>query len=203
MLPWWRTYKSRLVLFPLLNIGFIFSSPSCFIFFLFFVSSFSLLFFSQNAFVCNLESHWFCLRRINNVFYILNSLYEQPVLLSDFALEASISSFKEGGEKKKRKITCSVDASALFFCLTLCYERTRVLRLVRLPLLFVSLCRLSHFTCAGPSSSAHASGWWDPAVGEGGFSSIHPSPRPFFPLWSRCPFWLLSFVFCCFSTFRV
>ena len=49
------------------------------------------------AFVCNLQSHWFAIRRINNKWFNLNSLYSSPRHVSDFYLNAYMAQLRGEG----------------------------------------------------------------------------------------------------------
>ncbi|CAI9098382.1 OLC1v1035015C1 [Oldenlandia corymbosa var. corymbosa] len=51
----------------------------------------------ENAFICNLQSHWFCIRKVNGEWYNFDSLYAAPEHLSKFYLSAYLSSLKGSG----------------------------------------------------------------------------------------------------------
>ena len=52
----------------------------------------------ESGFICNSSSHWFSIRKINNIWYNLNSTNRQgPEIISDFYLSAFLYSVKEGG----------------------------------------------------------------------------------------------------------
>ncbi|GAQ79023.1 Ataxin-3 [Klebsormidium nitens] len=51
----------------------------------------------QEAFLCNLQQHWFTIRKIGSEWYNMNSLYPAPVHLSQFYLAAYLGSLKDGG----------------------------------------------------------------------------------------------------------
>ncbi|KAJ7530808.1 hypothetical protein O6H91_14G020100 [Diphasiastrum complanatum] len=52
---------------------------------------------NQNAFICNLQEHWFAIRKVSNEWYNFNSLYAAPEHLSNFYLSAYLDSLKENG----------------------------------------------------------------------------------------------------------
>ena len=49
------------------------------------------------AFVCNLQHHWFAIRRINDKWFNLNSLYSSPRHVSDFYLNAYMAQLRGEG----------------------------------------------------------------------------------------------------------
>ena len=49
------------------------------------------------AFVCNLQEHWFAIRRINGKWFNLNSLYSSPRHVSDFYLNAYMAQLRGEG----------------------------------------------------------------------------------------------------------
>lgn len=51
----------------------------------------------ENAFICHLHDHWFCIRKVNGEWYNFDSLYPAPEHLSKFYLSAYLSSLKELG----------------------------------------------------------------------------------------------------------
>ncbi|KAL3531733.1 hypothetical protein ACH5RR_005254 [Cinchona calisaya] len=51
----------------------------------------------ENAFICHLQNHWFCIRKVNGEWYNFNSLYAAPEHLSKFYLSAYLSSLKDSG----------------------------------------------------------------------------------------------------------
>lgn len=51
----------------------------------------------ENAFICHLQNHWFCIRKVNGEWYNFDSLYPAPEHLSKFYLSAYLSSLKELG----------------------------------------------------------------------------------------------------------
>ncbi|EPS59008.1 hypothetical protein M569_15805, partial [Genlisea aurea] len=52
---------------------------------------------TENAFVCHLQDHWFCIRRVNGEWYNFDSLYAAPEHLSKFYLSAYLDSLKGFG----------------------------------------------------------------------------------------------------------
>lgn len=53
---------------------------------------------NKKAFICNNAAHWIAIRKINGVWYNLNSLgMRLPEIISDFYLSAFIMSVKECG----------------------------------------------------------------------------------------------------------
>lgn len=52
---------------------------------------------SENAFICHLEDHWFCIRKVNGEWYNFDSLYAAPEHLSKFYLSAYLDSLKGFG----------------------------------------------------------------------------------------------------------
>ncbi|KAL2533823.1 Ataxin-3-like protein [Abeliophyllum distichum] len=51
----------------------------------------------ENAFICHLEDHWFCIRKVNGEWYNFDSLYAAPEHLSKFYLSANLDSLKGFG----------------------------------------------------------------------------------------------------------
>lgn len=51
----------------------------------------------ENAFICHLQNHWFCIRKVNGEWYNFDSLYPAPEHLSKFYLSAYLSSLKGSG----------------------------------------------------------------------------------------------------------
>ncbi|XP_008798957.1 ataxin-3 homolog [Phoenix dactylifera] len=51
----------------------------------------------ENAFICHLHDHWFCIRKVNGEWYNFNSLYPAPEHLSKFYLSAYLDSLKGSG----------------------------------------------------------------------------------------------------------
>ena len=51
----------------------------------------------ENAFICHLQDHWFCIRRVNGDWYNFDSLYAAPEHLSKFYLSAYLDSLKGAG----------------------------------------------------------------------------------------------------------
>ncbi|VAH81810.1 unnamed protein product [Triticum turgidum subsp. durum] len=49
------------------------------------------------AFICHLQDHWFCIRKVNEEWYNFNSLYPAPEHLSKFYLSAFIDTLKGAG----------------------------------------------------------------------------------------------------------
>jgi len=49
------------------------------------------------GFICNREAHWFAIRKINGLYWNLNSTLERPVQISHFRLAAEIESFQRSG----------------------------------------------------------------------------------------------------------
>jgi Ataxin-3 len=49
------------------------------------------------AFICHLQDHWFCIRKVNGEWYNLNSLYPAPEHLSRFYLSAFLDTLKGSG----------------------------------------------------------------------------------------------------------
>lgn len=52
---------------------------------------------SENAFICHLENHWFCIRKVNGEWYNFDSLLPAPQHLSKFYLSAYLDSLKGFG----------------------------------------------------------------------------------------------------------
>ncbi|KAE8692426.1 putative ataxin-3-like protein [Hibiscus syriacus] len=51
----------------------------------------------ENAFICHLNDHWFCIRKVNGEWYNFNSLYTAPEHFSRFYLSAYLDSLKGSG----------------------------------------------------------------------------------------------------------
>ncbi|GMH23042.1 hypothetical protein Nepgr_024885 [Nepenthes gracilis] len=51
----------------------------------------------ENAFICHLHDHWFCIRKVNGEWYNFDSLYAAPEHLSKFYLSAYLDSLKGAG----------------------------------------------------------------------------------------------------------
>lgn len=51
----------------------------------------------ENAFICHLQDHWFCIRKVNREWYNFDSLYAAPQHLSKFYLSAYLDSLKGFG----------------------------------------------------------------------------------------------------------
>ncbi|KAJ9185319.1 hypothetical protein P3X46_004967 [Hevea brasiliensis] len=51
----------------------------------------------ENAFICHLHDHWFCIRKVNGEWYNFDSLYAAPEHLSKFYLAAYLDSLKSNG----------------------------------------------------------------------------------------------------------
>ncbi|KAG0623684.1 hypothetical protein M758_3G193500 [Ceratodon purpureus] len=51
----------------------------------------------QSAFICHLQAHWFCIRRVGEKWYNFNSLYPAPEYLSNFYLSAYLDTLKNSG----------------------------------------------------------------------------------------------------------
>jgi ataxin-3 len=51
----------------------------------------------QKAFICNLQAHWFCIRKVDDRWYNFNSLYPAPQHLSNFYLSAYLDTLKTSG----------------------------------------------------------------------------------------------------------
>ncbi|KAH1039884.1 hypothetical protein J1N35_041627 [Gossypium stocksii] len=51
----------------------------------------------ENAFICHLHDHWFCIRKVNGEWYNFNSLYTAPEHFSKFYLSAYPDSLKGAG----------------------------------------------------------------------------------------------------------
>jgi len=50
-----------------------------------------------DGFICNKMSHWFAIRKINGIFWNLNSTAEKPVQISHFRLAAEIEALRTAG----------------------------------------------------------------------------------------------------------
>ncbi|KAF4356977.1 hypothetical protein F8388_015953 [Cannabis sativa] len=51
----------------------------------------------ENAFICHLHDHWFCIRKVNGEWYNFDSLYAAPMHLSKFYLSAYLDTLKGAG----------------------------------------------------------------------------------------------------------
>ncbi|XWS67186.1 hypothetical protein CRYUN_Cryun05aG0266000 [Craigia yunnanensis] len=51
----------------------------------------------ENAFICHLHDHWFCIRKVNGEWYNFDSLYAAPQHFSKFYLSAYLDSLKGSG----------------------------------------------------------------------------------------------------------
>ncbi|KAF8042258.1 hypothetical protein BT93_A0778 [Corymbia citriodora subsp. variegata] len=51
----------------------------------------------ENAFICHLQDHWFCIRKVNGEWYNFDSLFAAPQHLSKFYLSAYLDSLKGFG----------------------------------------------------------------------------------------------------------
>ncbi|KAL9336848.1 hypothetical protein Peur_071336 [Populus x canadensis] len=51
----------------------------------------------ENAFICHLHDHWFCIKKVNGEWYNFDSLYAAPQHLSKFYLAAYLDSLKNSG----------------------------------------------------------------------------------------------------------
>ncbi|XP_071697785.1 ataxin-3 homolog [Rutidosis leptorrhynchoides] len=51
----------------------------------------------ENAFICHLQDHWFCIRKVNGEWYNFDSLYAAPEHLSKFYLSAYLDTLKGSG----------------------------------------------------------------------------------------------------------
>ncbi|KAL8504853.1 hypothetical protein ACS0TY_016150 [Phlomoides rotata] len=51
----------------------------------------------ENAFICHLQDHWFCIRKVKGEWYNFDSLYPAPEHLSKFYLSAYLDSLKGFG----------------------------------------------------------------------------------------------------------
>ena len=51
----------------------------------------------ENAFICHLHDHWFCIRKVNGEWYNFDSLYASPMHLSKFYLSAYLDTLKGSG----------------------------------------------------------------------------------------------------------
>lgn len=50
-----------------------------------------------NGFICNRESHWFAIRKINGRYWNLNSMQDRPEIISHFRLAAEIQGLQDAG----------------------------------------------------------------------------------------------------------
>lgn len=51
----------------------------------------------ENAFICHLQDHWFCIRKVNGEWYNFDSLYAAPQHFSKFYLSAYLDSLRGSG----------------------------------------------------------------------------------------------------------
>ncbi|CAN6576202.1 unnamed protein product [Malus baccata var. baccata] len=51
----------------------------------------------ENAFICHLQDHWFCIRKVSREWYNFDSLYAAPLHLSKFYLSAYLDTLKGSG----------------------------------------------------------------------------------------------------------
>ncbi|KAL6138832.1 PREDICTED: ataxin-3 homolog [Fragaria vesca subsp. vesca] len=51
----------------------------------------------ENGFICHLQDHWFCIRKVNGEWYNFDSLYAAPLHLSKFYLSAYLDTLKGSG----------------------------------------------------------------------------------------------------------
>lgn len=51
----------------------------------------------ENAFICHLHNHWFCIRKVNGEWYNFDSLYAAPQHLSKFYLSAYLDTLRGSG----------------------------------------------------------------------------------------------------------
>lgn len=51
----------------------------------------------ENAFICHLHDHWFCIRKVNGEWHNFDSLYAAPMHLSKFYLSAYLDTLKGSG----------------------------------------------------------------------------------------------------------
>jgi len=66
------------------------------------------------GFICNRDSHWFAIRKINGRYWNLNSTKERPEFISQFRLAAEIQGFQEAGYS----VFCVVDKKLPPPCIT-------------------------------------------------------------------------------------
>lgn len=52
---------------------------------------------AESGFICHLEDHWFCIRKVNGEWYNFDSLYAAPEHLSKFYLSAYLDTLKSSG----------------------------------------------------------------------------------------------------------
>jgi len=60
----------------------------------------------MEGFICNRESHWFGIRKINDTYYNLNSTLERPEVISHFKLAAEMEALQSAGYS----VFCVVDS---------------------------------------------------------------------------------------------
>lgn len=51
----------------------------------------------ETAYICHLQNHWFCIRKVNGEWYNFNSLYAAPEHLTKFYLSAYLDTLKGAG----------------------------------------------------------------------------------------------------------
>ncbi|XP_078427643.1 josephin family protein [Wolffia australiana] len=51
----------------------------------------------ESAYICHLQNHWFCIRKVNGEWYNFNSLYPAPEHLTKFYLSAYLDSLRSSG----------------------------------------------------------------------------------------------------------
>lgn len=51
----------------------------------------------ENGYICHLQNHWFCIRKVNGEWYNFNSLYAAPEHLTKFYLSAYLDSLRSSG----------------------------------------------------------------------------------------------------------
>ncbi|CAA7389848.1 unnamed protein product [Spirodela intermedia] len=51
----------------------------------------------ENGYICHLQNHWFCIRKVNGEWYNFNSLYAAPEHLTKFYLSAYLDSLMSSG----------------------------------------------------------------------------------------------------------
>lgn len=64
---------------------------------------------NMDGFICNRQSHWFAIRKINGKYWNLNSTLERPELISHFRLAAEIEAFQSSGYS----VFCVVEMTTL------------------------------------------------------------------------------------------
>lgn len=61
---------------------------------------------TMDGFICNRESHWFAIRKINDRYWNLNSTLERPEVISHFRLAAEVEALQNSGYS----VFCIVDS---------------------------------------------------------------------------------------------